>query len=186
MNTSLLQKTISKAFPNKTAADAVEVLFLIGLGMLAVALHAKLRLPMQLPGKQGVLFMALILTGKGMSKFPYAGSLSGIGAATMLLVPGLGFHDPFMAIQYLFLGCIIDVVAGLITRNTERMWLVAIACGACWMLIPFFRLTLSVFVDIPMGSFRNGYLFPFVTHLLFGMTGGAIAAGLLALSNRKS
>lgn len=186
MHTNPLQKTLSRAFPNSAAASAVEIIFLLGLGMLAVVLHAKLRMPMQLPGKQGLLFMVLIVTGKGLSKFPFAASLSGIGAATMLLIPGLGFHDPFMALNYLFLGCLMDLIPGFISQFTSRVWLLAIIAGACWIFIPFFRLAMSCVVEMPMGSFRNGYLYPFVTHLAFGVAGGLIAAGLLTLAGKKS
>jgi len=186
MHTSPLQKTISRVFPNDAVASAVEIIFLIGLGMIAVVLHARFRMPMQLPGKQGLLFMALILTGKGLSRFPYASSLSGIGAATLLLIPGLGFHDPFMALNYLFLGCLIDLVAGAAEKFTQKAWLTAIICGACWVFIPLFRLCMSAMVDMPLGAFRNGILYPVSSHLVFGIAGGLIAAGVLSVSVKKS
>ena len=186
MHTSPLQKTISKLFPNSTVASAAEIIFLLGLGMIAVILHAKLRMPMHLPGKQGLLFVALIVTGKGLSKFPFAASLSGIGAATLLLMPGLEFHDPFMALNYLFLGCLMDIVPGFFSRFTSHEWILAIVTGACWIFIPFFRLTMSFVVEMPMGAFRSGYIYPFVTHLVFGVAGGLIAAGLLTLTLKKS
>lgn len=186
MHINPLQRTISKVFPNSTVASAAEIIFLLGLGMIAIVIHAKLRMPMHLPGKQGLLFMALILTGKGLSKFPFAASLSGIGAATLLLLPGLGFQDPFMALNYLFLGCLIDAAAGIASRFTASGWLLAIVCGACWIFIPLFRLTMSMVVEMPLGAFRSGYFYPFATHLIFGVAGGLIAAGLLTMFNKKS
>ena len=186
MHTNQLQKTISRAFPNSTVAATVEIIFLLGIGMIAVALHAKLRVPMQLPGKQGLLFMALILSAKGLSRFPFAASLSGIGAAAILLIPGLGFHDPLIALNYLFLGCLIDLVAGFTSRFTTNTWLLEIFCGACWIFIPFFRLLMSLLIDMPLGAFRNGIFYPFATHLVFGIAGSIIAAGLVTLANKKS
>jgi hypothetical protein len=186
MHTSPLQKSISKVFPNDAAAAAAEIILLLGVGMIAILLHAKLRIPMHLPGKQGVLFMALILTGKGLSRFPYAASLSGIGAASLLLIPGLGFHDPFMALNYLFLGCIIDLAAGFTSKFKSSTWIVAIACGACWIFIPLFRLAMSLIVAMPQGAFRSGILYPLFTHLVFGIAGGLVAAGILSLTIKKS
>jgi len=186
MHTSLLQKTISRVFPNSTVATAAEILFLFGIGMIAIVLHARLRIPMHLPGKQGLLFVALIVTGKGLSRFPFAATVSGLGAATMLLIPGLGFHDPFMAVMYLFLGFIMDLITEFASGFTTRTWVLAILCGACWVFIPLFRLTLSLFIEMPVGAFRSGYLYPFVTHLIFGIAGGLIAAGLLTLADKKS
>jgi hypothetical protein len=186
MTTGLLQKSISRVFPNNRIASLVEVLFLLGIGMLAIVLHSKFRLPMHLPGKQGLLFVALIVAGKGLSRFPYAATISGIGAASLLLLPGLGFHDPFIAVIYLFLGLVMDIFTGFASRFTSRQWILAIVCGACWVFIPLFRLTMSLFVEMPLGAFRSGYIYPFATHLLFGITGGLIAAGLLALAGKKS
>jgi len=186
MATGLLQKSISRVLPNDRAAALAEVIFLLGIGMLAIVIHARYRLPMHLPGKQGLLFVALIVAGKGLSKFPYAATLSGIGAATLLLIPGLGFHDPFIAIIYLLLGFIMDLVTSFASRFTSRQWVLAIVCGACWIFIPLFRLAMSLFVDMPMGAFRSGYLYPFATHLLFGVAGGLVAAGLLTLAGKKS
>jgi hypothetical protein len=154
--------------------------------MIAVAIHTKMRMPMHLPGKQGVLFMALILSGKGLSRFPFAASVSGIGAATLLLIPGLGFHDPFIALNYLFLGCLIDLAAGFGSNFTRKTWILAILCGACWIFVPLFRLFMSLFFEMPLGAFRSGILYPFATHLVFGITGGLIAAGLLKLAEKKS
>lgn len=186
MRTSLLQKSISKVFPNDTVASVAEVIFLLGIGMLGIVLHAKLRIPMHLPGKQGILFVALIVAGKGLSKFPYAGTISGIGAATLLLIPGLGFHDPFISIVYLFLGFIMDLCTGFASRFTSRQWIIAIVCGACWVFIPLFRFCLSLIVDMPLNAFRSGFVYPFATHLLFGIIGGLIAASVLSFAGKKS
>lgn len=186
MPTSLLQKSISRVFPNNTFATFIEVLFLLGIGMLGILLHAKLRMPMHMPGRQGLLFVAIIVMGKGMSRFSYAATISGIGAATLLLIPGLGFHDPFMAVIYMFLGILMDGASGFVSRLTSRQWILAVVCGACWVFIPLFRLMLSLVVDMPLGAFRSGYFYPVATHLLFGIAGGLIAAGILSLTGKKS
>jgi len=58
----------------------IEVLFLIGFGLLAIILHAKLRSPLRLPGHHGLEFMALMIIGRNISRFSYASSISSIGA----------------------------------------------------------------------------------------------------------
>jgi hypothetical protein len=185
MNTNLLQKTISRAFPNDLAARAAEIIFLLAVGMVAVVLHSKLRFPMHLPGKQGLLFMALVISAKGLSGKPYAASLTCIGSATLLLMPGLGFHDPFMAVNYILVGGAMDAVYAFVSTRTSRLWIIAGATGLCWVLIPAFRLAMSYFVTMPMGAFRSGIAYPFFTHLAFGLAGGFVAAGLLGLLERK-
>jgi hypothetical protein len=183
MNTNLLPKTLSRAFPNDRVAKAAEIIFLLAVGMVAVALHSKLRFPMHLPGKQGLLFVTLILCARGLSGRPYAASISCLGSAGLLLMPGLGFHDPFMAVNYIVLGGAMDVVYSIVSKQTSRLWIIAGVTGLCWMLVPLFRLVMSLFVAMPMGAFRNGLLYPFFTYMVFGLAGGLAAAGLLRCIN---
>lgn len=186
MNTNLLQKTISKAFPNDLAAKTAEILFLVAVGMVAVVLHSKLRFPMHLPGKQGLLFMVLIVTSRAMSGRPFAASIACFGSAVVLLMPGLGFHDPFMAVNYIILGGMMDLVYTFMSKLTTKLWIIAGATGLCWVLIPSFRLMMSLWVTMPMGAFRSGIAFPFVSHLIFGLVGGLLSAGLLGLMQKHS
>ncbi len=186
MNTNLLQRTISKAFPGDLASRTAEVIFMLAIGMAAVVLHSRLRFPMHLPGKQGLLFVALVVTSRGMSRWPFGASITCLGSAVMLLAPGLGFHDPFMAVNYILLGGAMDLVFTSVARLTSRAWIIAGATGLCWVLIPVFRLGMSVFFTMPMGAFSSGIAFPFATHLVFGLAGGLIAAGVISLLKKRS
>jgi predicted Na+-dependent transporter len=103
----------------------------------------------------------------------------------MLLLPGLGFHDPFMAVNYLLVGGMIDLVFSVVSKQTSKWWIIAGAAGLCWVLIPAFRLVMSNFFTMPLGAFRSGIAYPFMTHLLFGLAGGWVAAGLLGLLEKK-
>lgn len=181
MNTNLLQKTLSREFPNKYAAMAVEIIFLLLVGMVGIALHSKLRIPMHLPGKQGILFVALVVSGRGLSRLSFAASITCIGSALLLWTNLLGFHDPFLPITYMLLGGFMDLIYRLASNFSEKPWILALASGIAWMFIPFFRLLFSFFVTVPMNSFSSGIAYPFLTHLLFGVTGGLIGAGILLL-----
>ena len=185
MNTSPLQKSLSRVFPNRAVATGVEVLFLLLLGMIAITLHSKLRIPMHLPGKQGVLFVALIVTGRGLSRLPFAASVTCTGSALLLLTNWLGFHDPFISVTYILLGGVMDLIFSVSSKFSERPWILAIASGIAWMFIPLFRLLISWFVTIPMNSFSSGIAWPFITHLIFGFTGGLVGAGILSLINLR-
>jgi hypothetical protein len=181
MNTSPLQRILSKEFPNKTAAMAVEVIFLLLVGMVAITLHSKLRIPMHLPGKQGILFVALVVSSRGLSRLSFAASITCIGSALLLWTGFLGFHDPFIAVTYVLLGGVMDLLFLVAAKYSEKPWILALASGIAWTFIPLIRLVLSLFVTMPMNSFSSGIAYPFITHLLFGFTGGLIGAGILTL-----
>jgi len=151
--------------------------------MIAIAIHSKLRIPMHLPGKQGIIFVALIVTGRGLSRLTFASSITCLGSAMLLLTPWLGFHDPFIALTYVLLGGVMDLVYGFTSKFSGKPWILAIASGLSWMFIPLFRLFLSPFVTMPLNIFSSGFVYPFSTHLLFGFIGGLLGAGLLSLLN---
>lgn len=182
MNTGPLQKSISRVFPNKAVASATEILFLILLGFIAIVIHSTIRIPMHLPGKQGILFIALIVMGRGLSRNPFASAITCTGSAALLLTNMFGFHDPFMAVNYILLGGILDLVYNLSTRISSKPWVIAIASGIAWMFMPLLKLTTSLIFAIPAVSFSTGIAYPFITHLGFGITGGLIGAGLLSLT----
>jgi hypothetical protein len=160
---------------------ALEVIFLLLVGMVAITLHSKLRIPMHLPGKQGILFVALVVSGRGLSRLSFAASITCIGSALLLSTSFLGFHDPFIAVTYVLLGGIMDLLFWLTSKYSEKPWILALASGIAWMFIPAIRLFMSLFVTMPMNSFSSGIAYPFLTHLLFGFTGGLIGAGILSL-----
>lgn len=185
MNTNLLQRNLSKAFPNRILATTAEVLFLLMLGAIAVAIHSKWKIPMHLPGKQGVIFVALLVTGRGISRFTFAASITCLGAALFSLSPMLGVQNPLMSLTYLFLGGTMDFCYRLASNYSDRPWVLALASGVAWMFIPLFRLFLSLFATMPLNMFSSGPIYPFLTHLLFGFTGGLLGAGILTLLNWK-
>ena len=185
MNTSPLQRSISNVFPNRSLALATEVVFLLLLGVVAMAVHSAVKLPMHLPGKQGLLFIALVVTGRGISSLPFAGSITCLGAATTGMLPALGFANPFMPVTYILLGVVMDLIYGSAARYSPKPWILAIASGIAWMFMPLFRLTLSLVATLPVNMFSSGYAYPFFTHLLFGFTGGLIGAGIITLLFRK-
>ncbi len=183
--TGLLRKTLSSVFPNKRVLSILEVLFLVLLGIAAIALHARLRIPLHLPGRQGLLFLALILFGRLASNTPYAALLSMAGAAGAVWTFGMGFHDPFMPAIYILLGFAIDLAFWFHPNSRNRVWFSALTGGLIWMSIPLFRLIISLFTSIPYQSFRSGYIYPFATHLLFGVLGGLLAFSLYRIFNRS-
>lgn len=184
MNTGLSQKTSSKSAALEVSKQFAEILLLLGIGMLGVLLHAKFRVPLKLPGHHGLVYMALLVSGRLLSKKPYASSLSSVGAAVMLMVP-LGFKDPLMPLYYLLPGLIADLGTWFGRRNNMHLLLLAIVCGVAYMTIPLSRIIITTITGFPYGSFIGGFLWPTVTHFVFGAAGGLAGASLVRAFRKK-
>ncbi len=188
MNTntiSLLKGTLSRSIKNEKALTILEALILFSLGVLAMVIHAKLRIPMQLPGRQGLIFIALLIVGRRASDLPFAGSLFCAGAAGMQLTGVFGFHDPFLPFIYFLLGFWIDTLYSFSDRFGRTTLLVSLLGALSWVMIPLIRLVLSGFGAIPIQSVKFGPLYPIFTHLVFGFAGGLLGVSILKIFERK-
>jgi hypothetical protein len=176
-------RTISRAFPTRLLSDITETILLAGIGAAGVLIHAYLRIPMKLPGHHGIIYMALLLSGRLISSKKFASSYSSIGAAMMLLIP-LGFKDPFIPVIYLFPGFIVDICFNTFAAN-KKVFLLALICGLAYMTIPITRIFITLATGFPYGSFATGFLYPLFMHFVFGFAGGMIPSGILFFTRKK-
>ncbi|MBT5530882.1 MAG: hypothetical protein HOA61_18130 [Bacteroidetes bacterium] len=183
-NTSGKQSQSISLGQSRSYSILLEVLMLLGLGMLGIVLHARLRLGLGIPGHHGVIFMALILAGRTSSKLPWAASISSLGVASLLFFPILGFKDPFIALIYLLPGLTLDIFYRNQLLKT-KMWYLVLIGGLAYMSIPLSRLFLHFSLHIPYMSFRHGYLTPILTHFMFGGLGSLTALGIKHLLKKS-
>ncbi len=181
-NTSPLPRSISSLFPSRIAGTLAEVVFLLFLGMLAMVIHAKLRIPLQLPGRQGVIFLTLIILGRGVSQFPLAGSIACTGSALMLATSWLGFREPLAPVVYIMIGFILDILYLNFRRVMPFVMATVLSCAIGWMFIPLIKLGIASMTGMLFTSFRFGIAWPVATHLFFGLAGGLLGASILKLS----
>lgn len=186
-NGAYSQKTLLSGFQTNTARIITEAIILFGTGMLAVFLHKALRIPMHLPGKQGFIWIALLVAGRCSSKLGIAGSLTGAGAA----VASIGFigYDPFSWAIYLTAGIAADFIFTGIPQTKWGVALLAVAFGAIHVLKPVIRSLIDIFAGIPHSSLLGGLMYPAFTHFVFGLVGAvlgiAIAKGIAQAREEK-
>jgi hypothetical protein len=149
------------------------------MGAIAMLLHAKLRIPMHLPGKSGLFFMIIIITARASSRYTFGSSMACLGAASVLLISNLGFDDPFMPVVYILLGFVMDFLFIVTTSFKQNVFLIALASGMSWMFIPIIRSAVSAITGFPYESLLGGLFYPLFTHFIFGLIGGLIGAGLV-------
>ncbi|MCO5265871.1 MAG: hypothetical protein M9948_08360 [Lentimicrobium sp.] len=174
--TPVLQKSISSIFPDKRVQTLAGIFVLFLVGMMAMLLHAKLRVPLHLPGKQGLLFMFLIVSSSLMSGFRFSTLIATTGSAALLLTGFGGFSDPFMPVYYVVLGVMMDLLLDSSSLSSGKAWSIGLAGALSFSVIPLSRALIAFLTGLPFPSLFNGVAYPWLTHLLFGFLGSYVAA----------
>jgi len=183
MNGKPQAKSISKALP--VNAVILEIILLSLLGALAMILRARLRVPIQLPGHHGLEVMAIFMIGRKLSTLPVATTISTLAGGLTSLLPFMGFSDPFMPVIYILLGAATDVIYMLVPSFRKFFLLFVLLGGIAYMMIPLSRIlivTAGLYQNPSLA--RNGFLYPVMTHFLFG-AGGAALGGALVIAGKR-
>jgi hypothetical protein len=184
MNGTSSLKNISKNFPAEWSLSWVETLLLISGGVVAVILHRAFDTSPGLPGHHGIEWMAIMIIGRASSRYRGAGTLTGIGASFASTLPFLAGNNPVTWAYYLLPGLVIDLAFRYLPRYANRLWFMVLLGGFAHATKPLGQLTVNLVTGWPIGSFRFGIVYPFASHLLFGMTGGLLGA-LIVLGIRR-
>ncbi len=178
-NGKLLQKNSLSLYHSINLSAIIEVLLLMGLGMLAIVIHARLRTPISIPGHQGLIFMAFLLAGRSLSKLPFASVLASIGAGLILLFPVLGFRDPFMGFSFLLPGLFLDIFYNIFPKQQKKLIFLTIIAGLAYMTVPVSRAIIHLFTGYPYGAFiKLGIPATIALWAAFGFCGGAAGSGI--------
>ena len=186
MNGILSQKTSSKAFPTDWTLKWWEALLLFGSGVLAVVLHRAYDMSLGLPGHHGIEWMALMILGRASSRFRGAGSLTSIGASFASTMPLLHSDNPYTWLFYLLPGPVMDFAFRYLPRYADKLWFLVLLGGLAHATKPVGQLAINLLTGWPFGSFRYGVVYPFASHLLFGMIGGLVGALIVLGIQRAS
>ena len=179
MDGKQLQRNISVPSLSGSIPLALEYLLLFGIGAIAILLHARLRTPLNMPGHHGLEFMALMMAGRVASRIPWASTVSSLGIGFVLLFPVFGFKDPFMSINYMFPGILVDVIYSFTQDLRRQMLILALVSGLAYMMIPLSRLFIQLASGYPYASFaKHGYFIPLAGFFVFGMAGGFAGSGI--------
>ena len=180
MNGSASQKTISKAYQTNKVSIVLEVLFLFVLGISAIVLRTYLRIPLGIPGRHGLEFMALLMIGRRVSKLPFASVIAMVGATTFMFVPFIGIKDPFLPVIYLLMGVVLDLLYFAFRNPANRLAILSLIGGLAYMIIPISRLGIYLFTGVLEKSFiKSGFILPILSHFAFGVAGALLGAGLI-------
>ena len=181
-NGSLLTKILSGQFLRLRFIAIAEMMLLTGTGMLAIFLHARLNSPLHVPGHHGLEFMTIFISGRILSKLPFASSLSGMGAGLLPLIPSFGFADPFMGFNYMLPGIILDLAYVSFPLFRKELLFYTLIAGVAYMCIPLSRFVIMIFFKYPYGALlKYGVTMTTASFFTFGLLGGLIGGGILKI-----
>ncbi len=179
-----MRNTTGRSFP-RTSLSSTEgaltwpmALLLLGLGAAAVVLQAQLRLPMRLPGHQGIVLMAMLLLGRASTRYRWATSVAGAGATIAAALPLWAANEPLPWLAYVLPGIVVDAGLQLAPRWRASLGYLALLAGLGYATKPLVQLAISLSGAWAFRSQQGGLLFPLAAHLLFGALGGLLGAGV--------
>lgn len=179
MNGNLPQKKSYALSLDKNIAIVLELFLLMLSGAFAAFLHAKLRIPLNIPGHHGLEFMAIFTLVRLNSNLRYAATIATLGTGMFLLLPGMGATNPFNSFGYLLPGIFLDLFYAYGKNRMHLLFIAAMTAGLAYMSIPLSRLLVTLISGYPYGAFiKFGHAYTILSFLFFGMLGGMLGYGM--------
>ncbi|PKP23258.1 MAG: hypothetical protein CVU05_00430 [Bacteroidetes bacterium HGW-Bacteroidetes-21] len=172
--------TTNSIFATKSISKTItEVLLLFVIGFFAAFLHAKLRIPLKMPGHHGLEFMLIIMSGRTLSKLGAASTLSSLGASAFFLMPFAGIKDPIMPIAILLPGIMIDLFYYVTPKIKTSVVFIGLLAGIAYAMIPMVRFIFSLTTGYVYTNMAGGLAYPLISHFIWGTAGGMLAYGII-------
>ena len=171
---------------NSVRAVAAQVALVIVVGGLIAVSRRYFDLHIGVPGHTGILWMFLLVYGRGLMKRPGAGILMGASAALWLELLGVKQTLPYNLLLHVSVGSIVDVIA-LTPHIRLSHPLGGLFAGATAHAGKYgFILVHAKVLALPKSFLLAGVVGSFALHLLFGALGGLVAGAVLWLAMRRS
>lgn len=171
--------------PDKHAMREIAILF--AFGVFAAIMKAYAKEPLHLPGHEWVIWMALLVIGRATSPFRYAGSVMGIGASAVALVPALGLAEPFFFLYFIIPALIFDI-AYLYFGLEKRHWIFMVLLSGFALGIKALT-QYAAYAAVGMkytSAIKYGLAYPVFLHIGFGLAGGFVGIIIFKFIKHRS
>jgi hypothetical protein len=159
-----------------------ELLLLALFAALVVVGNVALRLPLKLPGHSGVVWMAVLVTARGV--VPRLGAAATVGLLSGLLAAFMGVGDKGgldTFLSYAAAGVAVDGIVALAPAGALTAALAGLAGNLAKLGV---KVLLELWIGIPTGFLVVGRSYPAVTHAVFGLAGGYLGSLVLGALRR--
>ena len=184
-NTRFWKKRSLSQFVLEDNGD-LSLFVLFSLGIIAAFLHQHLRMGLNIPGHHGLEWMTLLVFGRMQSRHHWAALVLAGGAAStyMLQTTYMPLAHSFKpALIYLLNGVCVDVLFRLSSGKLPLLFKGMLLGGVSYMAKPVVLIPVAILFDMSFGSFsKYGYLYPVLTHFMFGSIGAIAGISLARLT----
>ena len=164
---------------------SLTLLSLILLGAFAALLHQHLRMGINVPGHHGLEWMTVLLFGRLQSKHRWAGVMIASGAAGAYFAQSAAMplaHAFKPALVYLLNGVCLDLMFRMTPVRLPIILKGMLLGGLTFMIKPAVLIPVTMLLGVSFGSFdKHGYLYPVLTHFVFGTVGAISGIALASL-----
>jgi hypothetical protein len=186
MNGQTSQRTSSGLFPLSLSNSLVRYILLYLIGAVAMVIHARLRLHLGIPGHQGFIYMALLVGASSVLHTRFSGLAFAAGSSTILAFGILGFANPFIFAEFLFVGLVADILMNVSKTSRYKVIFILLVGALGYGMIPVIRLITTSVTGYPYGSFlKFGFGLTLLSYIVFGMAGALSGFGISKLFPSK-
>jgi hypothetical protein len=153
-----------------------ELVVLALVGALVAVSKFVTRLPLKIPGHSGIVWIAILVVGRALVRKPWAGSLMGFTAGVLAVGLTPGSEGVLVFMKYFAAGATLDLVAPLIGDRFDDPLLGGLAGGLAHLAKLGTDAAVGWALGIPAGFVALGLGIAALSHLGFGVAGGAIGA----------
>ena len=157
---------------------------LITVGVAYAFARQVMHVPLQLPGHNGLHWIALLVAARLLADRPWAASAVAAGTAVASALPLLGFHEALSGWHYLLTGAVLDGLFVVFHAACRQPWILAGIAAVAFMIKPVSKFVLGGAFGLHYGSLEHGLLYPLGTHLAFGFAGAMIGVSAVMLAHR--
>ncbi len=156
-----------------------DLLLLVLVADLAMLAKAFLRTPIHVPGHSGLLWISLLVVGRGLVDKPGAGLVLGGVAGAVATFLGMGRAGPFEWTKYFAAGVLLEIMVLVLPGPLTALWKAALVGAVAHLGKLAAMLLVSLALQLPAGFIVLGLGVSTTTHVVFGALGGVIGALLL-------
>jgi ABC-type thiamin/hydroxymethylpyrimidine transport system permease subunit len=163
--------------PKERYFSTFQLILLALMAALIVVAKIALRLPLQLSGHSGIVWMAIVIVAAGVVRKPGAATLVGLTSGLLAAFLGLGdFGALNTFLSYTAVGLGTDVALWLLGGNPENVAVAVVAATFGHLAKFLVKWGMGVLTGAPLGFVALGLLRAMIGYLVFGALGGLLGA----------